>query len=93
MPRFRPAVLAACLAVALTAFLPAPGAASRNAEQPSATAVSESPSGTLLGSTLAWGRSAFAWLQALIAAEHGTVVQVAPPPPPPPPEPEFEPAS
>lgn len=84
MRRFRPVVAAVCLAVALMAALPASGWASRSSEQPSTFAAAPSLADRFVGSIAAWGHNAFVWLQALIAAEHGTIVQVAPPAPPPP---------
>lgn len=88
MSRLRPAVAAACLAASLSVALPTPGSASRDAEQAAQSATCERPANSLFGSVLGWGQSAVAWLQALVAAEHGYIVQVAPPPPPPDPEPE-----
>ena len=85
MSRFRPAIAAACLATFLMAALPAPGAASRSSELPPRGAVAESLGDRLLGNLAAWGCDALAWLQAIIAAEHGNIVPLTPPPPPPPP--------
>lgn len=83
MRRFPSAVTAACLAALLLAAVPAPGWASRSAEQASAVGAVDPASEGLVGSVMAWGRGAVAWLQALIAAEHGNIVPLTPPPPPP----------
>jgi hypothetical protein len=83
MSRLRPAVATACLAALLFAALPAPGAAQRDAVQVSAHAGAEPLGERFVGSVLAWGRVAISWLQAIIAEEHGTVVEtpVVPPKP------------
>lgn len=89
MSRVRPVFAAACIAALLLAALPAPGAAQRDALQGAAIADGQTIGDSLVGSFLSWGRSAFAWLQAIIAAEHGTIVYapVAPPTPAPTPTP------
>ncbi len=83
MSRLRRAGAAICLAVVLWSALPAALAAQRGAEHFSAVTLAEPTGDGLLGSLLGWARSAFSWLQALTAAEHGTVVEapVAPPTP------------
>ncbi len=74
MSRVRPVFAAAFVAALLLAALPAPGAAQRDALQGAAVADAQTIGDSLVGSFLSWGRSAFAWLQAIIAAEHGTIV-------------------
>jgi len=83
MFRLRCAVAAVCLAVVLFAALPGALSAQRDAEQASAIALSEPLGERLVGSVLAWGRGALAWLQAIIAGEHGQIAQtpVVPPSP------------
>ena len=74
MSRVRPVFAAACIAALLLAALPDPGAAQRDALQGAAIADAQTIGDSLVGSFLSGGRSAFAWLQAIIAAEHGTIV-------------------
>jgi len=83
MSRFRHAGAAVCLAVVLWSALPGALSAQRGAEQFSAITMAEPAGDGLLGSLLGWARSAFSWLQALTAAEHGTVVQAPAVPPTP----------
>ncbi len=84
MTRLRPVAAAACLAVLLLAAVSTPAAAQRDAQQISAVAEGANSGVGLFGSWVAWGRSALNWLQAIIAAEHGHIVEspVVPTPPP-----------
>lgn len=82
MSRFRPAVVAVCFAVLLMAALPSAAPASRSAETETASTQSASFGELLLGAALDWGESAYNWLQAIIAADHGTIVQSPATPPP-----------
>ena len=81
MPRLRPACAAACLAILLMSALPAVGLAQRGAEHDPATVQSGPMGHSLVGAVLAWGSEALGWIRALIAAEHGFIVPLAPPPP------------
>ncbi len=81
MPRLRPACTAACLAILLMSALPAAGLAQRGAEPDPALAQSGPMGQGLVGGVLAWGSEALGWIRALIAAEHGFIVPLAPPPP------------
>lgn len=84
MSRVRSAVAAACLAALLQALLPAPASALRESRSVPAVVASEPMGERLVGTVLVWGRAALSWFQAIIAAEHGTVVQtpvVTPPAP------------
>ncbi len=81
MPRLRPACAAACLAILLMSALPAAGLAQRGAEHDSAISPSGPMGQSLVGAVLAWGSEALGWIRALIAAEHGFIVPLAPPPP------------
>ncbi len=83
MSRIRPVFAAAAIAALLLVALPAPGVAQRLAQGASAAGEAQSFGDSLAGTFLTWGRGAFSWLRALIAAEHGTIVYtpVAPPKP------------
>lgn len=89
MSRLRRFAAAACLFAALMAAMPAVGLASRSAERDSPATLSEPQGSGLVGAMVAWGQGALNWFQALIAAEHGQIIPLAPPPPPPPPPPPF----
>ena len=83
MSRFRPIVVAACLAVLLTGALPGAAFAQRSSKFDQAFTESGPVGETLLGAARAWGRIALGWLQAILAAEHGYIVEapVVPPKP------------
>lgn len=83
MSRFRVAISAACITLFVMAALPGASAAARSAEQFSAAAPAESLGGSLLSEVMAWGLGVGAWLQALIAPEHGVITPIVAPPPPP----------
>ena len=81
MPRLRPACAAACLAILLMSAVPAAGLVQRGAEHDPAIVQSGPMGQGLVGAVLAWGSEALGWIRALIAAEHGFIVPLAPPPP------------
>ncbi len=83
MSRIRPVFAAATIAALLLVALPAPGAALRHAQEGLAAGEAQIFGDSLAGTFLTWGRGALSWLQAIIAAEHGTIVYtpIAPPKP------------
>lgn len=83
MSRLRVTITVACLVLFVMAALPGASAAARSAEQFKAAAAAESSDSSFLGEILAWGRGVGAWLQALIAPEHGVITPIVSPPPPP----------
>jgi hypothetical protein len=84
MTRFRTVLAVACLAVLLSAALPNPATAQRDAQQLSAIADGATFGEGFLASWSSLGRLALDWLRAIIAEEHGHIVEspVVPTPPP-----------
>ncbi|MEO8197685.1 MAG: hypothetical protein ABI689_13300 [Thermoanaerobaculia bacterium] len=81
MSRFRIPCVATILALFLLTALPAASWGLRNADQGSAALSTESWGSHLLGAISGWGQAAFSWFQALIAAEHGHIVDAPVVPP------------
>ena len=82
MSRVRIVVAATCLAITLLAGLPGTANAQRSAKMDAAIAHSEAVGGWLVRSAATWGHDALGWLQAIFAAEHGTIVPIVPIVPP-----------
>ncbi|MEO7795943.1 MAG: hypothetical protein ABIV06_14340 [Thermoanaerobaculia bacterium] len=81
MSRFRTPLVAAVLALVLLTALPAAGWGLREADQGSSSVSTESWGSQLLGSIAEWGQAGWSWLQAIVAAEHGHIVDAPVVPP------------
>lgn len=83
MPRLRSMTAAALLALTLFAALPSAAWSLRDRDQAVANTTSDSWGSRVTGVFDRWGDSALRWFRALIAREHGQIVQSPAVPPPP----------